>query len=505
MSLSSPMAAGLPALFRTRILFSGIAAALLFFSVAPASLADQATSAEVELLWDRAQDAIGKGDYKEADKLLRQYVVLEPDNEAAIRDLARVLSWQARYDESLQYFTLYLEQFSYDVDVAVERAQVIAWQGRYAAAEAEVRKIIVREPENIDANLLLAGVLEWQGKKREAKVVYNWILKLDPDNPAARRGQQEVRRELSPVLELLLSYAQDNGEYLFFGASEGVWLPLTAGFSLKPFLSQAYVSDEVTGALYGLGGGLAGRWATTETVTLKARGDTQYYIGGNDPFVDWGGELSAGWSPLDSLYLEAGLNTQRYGVMAQSAGALEAGVRIWQGTASASYSHRDFLAYGSMSAGALVLDGEQIDIVTSALLYPRLRLFGEDPRFFLGTRHWYTGHTEPAPNGLYWSPARHFSHQLVARVEGNATTNTRYYVEAGGGFGHELVPASGVGTTLESDKHWDFFPTYGGGAGLAVDWTKKLTTTTGAWLTATQRGSHEYFLWAADTNLTYRW
>jgi len=498
------MPAGLPGLHRSRTLFSGIAA-LLFFFVAPATIASQPPDPEVELLWDRAQDAIGKGDYKEADKLLRQYVVLEPENEAAIRDLARVLSWQARYDESLQYFTIYLEQFSYDVDVAVERAQVIAWQGKYPEAEAEVRKILQREPENIDANLLLAGVLEWQGKKREAKEVYNWILKLDPDNPSARKGRQEVRRELSPVLELLLSYAQDNGGYLFLGASEGVWLPLTAGFALKPFLSQAHVADDGTGPLYALGGGLAGRWATTDDLTLNARGDTAYVTGGRDPFVDWGGELTVSWTPWDSVYLEAGLDTASYGMMSQSAASLEAGVRIWRGNASASYSTGDFAAYGSMSAGSLVLDGEQVDIVTSALLYPRLRLFGEDPRFFLGTRHWYTGHTEPAPDDLYWSPARHFSHQLAARLEGDAFGNSQYYLEASGGFGHELVPASGVGTTLEEDKHWDFFPTYGGGAGLSTNWTTRLSTALGAWMAATQRGSHDYFLWAADMNLSYRW
>ena len=370
MSLSSRKPTASAALLRSRLLLSGVGAALLFFLVAPGTLADQAADTDLELLWDHAQEAIGNGNYREAEKFLRQYVVLQPENEAAVRDLARVLSWQARYDESLNYFAIYLEQFSYDVDVAVERAQVIAWQGKYRIAELEVRKILAREPENIDANLLLAGVLEWQGRKREAKEIYNWILKLDPKNSAAHRGRQEVRRSLSPVLEMLLSYVQDDAGYLFLGASEGVWVFITASLSLKPFLSQSYASDDLAGTFYGLGGGLAGKLAVTDSVTLGAEGNALYYAGDSDPFIDWGGKLTGAFSPLDSLFLEVGFDTRRYGSLAQSTAALEAGVRTWRGSASASYRRGDFSAFGYLDTGLLTLDGEQIGMTTSGLLPP---------------------------------------------------------------------------------------------------------------------------------------
>lgn len=469
---------------------------------------------ELTLLWDQAQEAMGENNYSKADKLLRKYVALAPDDKAAFRDLARVLSWQRRYDESIKYYDIYLDRISYDVDVAVERARVKAWMLKYPEAEADVRTILAREPENIDANLLLAGLLEWQGKKKEAETQYRWVLKLDPTNATALKGSQSERPEpgdgVAIQLEAGLDYTQDNHEFFMVGARLGLRFFPVPRFSLMPFLGSVLIDDEFTDMLYGVGGGLQATLELVRTVELTGEMSALVFPQA-DSLVDWGGLIEAGWTPNTVFNFKLGFDSYLYGPIGQSSRALEEKLRYYRITAGTDVTYRRFVGSAQAAWSFLPLSPlvDDTDIITTLNLYPRFRLVGKDQRFFVGTKHWYNAHTNTAPTNpdsggaLFWDPAQYFTHQAALRLEGKLGKKNSYYLEGSGGFGHEFIPGDDT-LAQPVDDDWIFFPVAGGAAGIERQWSDRLTTSAGTWLSYSHRDSADYLLWNVTLNLVYR-
>lgn len=473
-------------------------------------------------VFDQAQEAMGAGNYVRTVELLKEYVELKPEDKVALKQLGQVYSWQANYEQSIVWYDRYLDLAPHDLDLMVEKAQVMGWQGLYSEAEALVRTVLAEEPEHVDGNLLLAGLLEWQGKKKEADKVYSWILKLDPANETAKQGHQELHTGSYQSVEWVTQYLADNQDFWLVSTRLGLRFPVGEKVNLMPYLAGTFLGDAGTSVLPGIGGGMTGGWKINERFYLQGDIGATYYFDANNS-VDWGGMLEMDMTLLPELFMLVKFDTFLYGVLGQSTSAISESLRYYRLLLGLYSQVGIFSLYADFSvnflpgqtplppAGQTALVGsEYTDLVLTAQVYPKLKLFGKDWKVHLGYKLWYTSHDErPSQKYGYWSPNQYFSHQLLARLEGLLGERANLYLEAGGGFGHELTWATGIGTAQEKAEEWRYFPVASGGAG--VEWTPvaPFTARLGGWLVYSSRDEAgvklTYVLWNVELGLIYRW
>lgn len=450
-----------------------------------------------ETLWKEIETAIREGRNGEAESKLRQYRILEPEDPEGILELGRVLSWTDKLDESIDTFTMYLDEYRYDMDIVVERARVRTWKGDLVLAEKEVREVLAREPEHLEGNLLLAAILQWTGRMGPAAEIYRFVLKLDPTNETAQSGEQDVRRATSARAEADFTYSADTSDYLLLKSELGVRYYVTPEATVMPYVSGAMMSSNALATLWGAGGGLDGWYEPDPDWRIGAGADVLYYFN-EGGYADFGGELSVEWGPLRWLAAALGFETHLYGEQGQSQAALREGVRYYEAAASLYMSPGDWRISTGIGERFLVLDGYE-NSAFSASFSPLWKAWGEDLRLYVGTRHWYTSYAQTATGGLYWSPAHHLSNLGVVRFEG-VVDNVEFYVDAGAGIGFERKQAdSPVG------PEWTTFFAAGPLAGAVVRWTPDLETGLEGYASFSSREGRYYALWSTVLDLEYRW
>lgn len=285
-----------------------------------------------------AQEAVKQQRYAEAERHLRRYLALEPDDEDARFLLARVVAWQGRYGEAIAEYDQLLKASPENADYWLGKGQTLLWVPDNAAASACFERALRLAPRDPEAWRLAVTALVRQGPaKRERALALqaqaqtrfpklNWNMVPQPEaGPSPAPGPLEV--ELSGGFDALTKgYApwytgQASGRYLLAPRTTvyghvletsrfGMWdTEVMAGGTLA--LGQA-----VTGILEGslsptanvlaryrgtamaeaaLGGGwvawLRGRYAAYATAQV-ATGTlgTETYVG---PFrLTWGASLS---------------------------------------------------------------------------------------------------------------------------------------------------------------------------------------------------------------------
>ena len=148
-----------------------------------------------------------------------------PDWQARL-ELARLLSYLKKYDESVAEYSKVLKEKPDSVEARMELGQVLFWSGKpdealqaleqvppdklndqarsvladlyraqkkYGQAEALYRAYLQRHPEDWGMRLKLADLLSWNKQYRESLAQYEIILKARPDD-------QQVRRKYALVL-----------------------------------------------------------------------------------------------------------------------------------------------------------------------------------------------------------------------------------------------------------------------------------------------------------------
>jgi len=491
--------------------------------------ADPVPELDAATLWQQANVAMEAGDYELAIELCQLLLVREPANPDPLLAMARVHSWQARYPESIEQYDRYLGARPNDLDARVERARVLGWKGDYVAGEAAIREVLVLEPENVDANLLLASLLEWQGRQQEAADVYAWVARIDPAAavPGAGPGDEPEGGEPGPdapgtdpseepvpgnrgKLSALASYAGDSNGFARVAGRVGPTFGLPGtNVSLGAFAAAQMLKDGNTSAVGGYGGGLTATWLVDPRVELAAEASALYYphAGG---VLDYGGLLGASWFFSAAWSLGVTLDTLLWGGPGQSAATQLAQVRAWRGSVWSWVEHKRFNMWGQLSIAGLTGPGHPATAVTTLGLQPMVRVVGTDPRFLVGYKLWGINYSSPAPaESPYWSPALYVSHQLALRLEGDLPRKGVWYLDAGGGLGHEWKrPLVGSGGASQPGE-WVLFPVVSGGAGVRAPLTERLDLRLGGWSTFSSRTWQgrlsRYALWEAETELTYRW
>lgn len=162
---------------------------LLFFASAERAPAQPAPDK-----LESARESVGAHRFGEAIPLLQSELADHPDNDEARLLLARVLSWQRRYDESLTEYGRLLAKKPGDAGLRADRARVLAWSGRHGEAIREFRTASAADPTNVETKIGLARALAWSGDLPGASMLYERLLAQNPELGDAWLGLAAVAR-----------------------------------------------------------------------------------------------------------------------------------------------------------------------------------------------------------------------------------------------------------------------------------------------------------------------
>ena len=141
-------------------------------------------------------------------------------------ELARVLSYQKKYDGSLERYDRYLARYPDDMQARLEAGDVAMWSGDYDRAISQYEKVLgdaklgpkadlklaevlaikgdygkveklyrkglARNPDDIETRIRLAQILSYDRRYDESIAEYDAILERDPGNLNAMRGRADV-------------------------------------------------------------------------------------------------------------------------------------------------------------------------------------------------------------------------------------------------------------------------------------------------------------------------
>jgi len=144
--------------------------------------------------YDTARARLREDRQAEAIPLLQSELRMRPNNDDARLLLARVLSWQRRYDESLAEYRELLAKKPNDATLRAGYARVLAWSGRHQEAAREFKTAIQADSTNLETRVGYARVLSWSGDLAEASTEYQRILAADPRTGDAWLGLASVAR-----------------------------------------------------------------------------------------------------------------------------------------------------------------------------------------------------------------------------------------------------------------------------------------------------------------------
>ncbi len=95
-----------------------------------------------QALLDRAELHVAREEYQEARAIYTDYLEQNPRDHQIRFRLARVLSWQGKYDDSLKEYEIILKDRPDDVQLRRQYAQVLIWAERFDQAIIELEKTL---------------------------------------------------------------------------------------------------------------------------------------------------------------------------------------------------------------------------------------------------------------------------------------------------------------------------------------------------------------------------
>lgn len=96
----------------------------------------------ITVMMEQAAAAADRSNYVEAVHLYHQVLQKEPHNQAAMLQIARVLSWSKNYEESAKQYDALLQMEPNNAQARLERARVLSWGQNYEASVEEYTKVL---------------------------------------------------------------------------------------------------------------------------------------------------------------------------------------------------------------------------------------------------------------------------------------------------------------------------------------------------------------------------
>jgi tetratricopeptide (TPR) repeat protein len=165
-----------------------------------------AEEAKEPSLAQRAERALGDGEYRAAADLYRRALETAPADTALLRAYADVLQYRLEDPEGARASLLRLEQIrGEDPILAFRIAQLEVWTGRNGEATLRLERLL-RAPDDAgppedrqsasEARALLGDLYRWAGHRLLSAEAYQRALADDPANEDAQRGLETLRADV---------------------------------------------------------------------------------------------------------------------------------------------------------------------------------------------------------------------------------------------------------------------------------------------------------------------
>lgn len=142
--------------------------------------------------YQAGQAALGEGRTEEAEAHYRRALEHDPEHMPALLRLATMISWQKRFDESIELFQEAERIEPGNRDAMLGIARVSAWAGRSKLSIDTYNILLEKDSRDRDALLGSARAHSWAGRHPEALDLYERVLEIDPADKDARLGIAQV-------------------------------------------------------------------------------------------------------------------------------------------------------------------------------------------------------------------------------------------------------------------------------------------------------------------------
>ncbi|HEU5336502.1 MAG TPA: tetratricopeptide repeat protein, partial [Terriglobales bacterium] len=165
------------------------------------------SSAEIELELARVLSWTGR--YQESLDLLNQ--LLPPGHQPqtsdgpALVEKARVLSYRRQYAQAIVAYDQAIALNPQDYDARIGRAQTVYWQGNLGEAKKQLRAVLAEQPRNGEAHFVLAAIEHGLGNNGSALS----LLQEAPADNETRQLKSDILLEQRPVLRVSYGFEDD--------------------------------------------------------------------------------------------------------------------------------------------------------------------------------------------------------------------------------------------------------------------------------------------------------
>jgi thioredoxin-like negative regulator of GroEL len=83
--------------------------------------------------------------YNEAESLYREYLQQYPEDQTSQLNLAKVLSWQKKYEPSVEIYRHLLSNDPDNIQIRRQYGRVLIWMGKYSEGTEELKKTLIQE------------------------------------------------------------------------------------------------------------------------------------------------------------------------------------------------------------------------------------------------------------------------------------------------------------------------------------------------------------------------
>lgn len=145
----------------------------------------------VDIRFRLAEACLWNGRWNDAISIFTALHGEHPDDANFVRELGHAYTGARQLDEAINLLRGFLNTKP-DPTIRLELAQILSWTGKLDESIPEFRAVLAQQPDNFDAALGLAYVTAWQGHTTEALAQFEKLLQQRPDNREAQLGHAQV-------------------------------------------------------------------------------------------------------------------------------------------------------------------------------------------------------------------------------------------------------------------------------------------------------------------------
>ncbi len=159
--------------------------------------ADPHAYAAVMRTYEHARDAIGHGQFAQAERELRSVLATLPDAPAPQRDLAFALGRQGKSEEASQVYQRVLAAMPADARTRVQYATLLMDNRRWEQAAAEAEQALQWAPDDFAAHMILGAAYGNLNRLEDARAHLQTAAQLQPrvTTPQIALGQLYIKQD----------------------------------------------------------------------------------------------------------------------------------------------------------------------------------------------------------------------------------------------------------------------------------------------------------------------